>query len=182
MGWGQVGQHRSFGHKGGLGRSGHLKHLWSTVIKEDQDHFGHESTHRPASVSIITKKWVSVRDLDDLFTKSGKSENSKNILDLTSLEIDIETTKQLLDKKARKSGYKKVTDEDITAIGFESVDELASALTEGKATLSKLKPLKPWFALDPPRHGFKRSTKRLYGQKGVLGYNKELSVIVKRMM
>ena len=88
MGWGQVGQHRSFGHKGGLGRSGHLKHLWSTVIKEDQDHFGHESTHRPASVSIITKKWINVRDLDDLFTKVGKSENSKNILDLTSLEID----------------------------------------------------------------------------------------------
>ena len=88
MGWGQVGQHRSFGHKGGLGRSGHLKHLWSTVIKEDQDHFGHESTHRPLSVSIITKKWVNVRDLDDLFAKVGKSENSKNILDLTSLEID----------------------------------------------------------------------------------------------
>ena len=88
MGWGQVGQHRSFGHKGGLGRSGHLKHLWSTVIKEDQDHFGHESTHRPASVSIITKKWVNVRDLDDLFAKVGKSENSKNILDLTSLQID----------------------------------------------------------------------------------------------
>ena len=75
-----------------------------------------------------------------------------------------------------------MTDEDITAVGFESMDELASALTEGKATLSKLKPLKPWFALDPPRQGFKRSTKRLYGQKGVLGYNKELSVIVKRMM
>jgi len=88
MGWGQVGQHRSFGHKGGLGRSGHLKHLASTVIKEDQDHFGHESTHRPASVAIITKKWINVRDLDDLFAKSGKSENSKNILDLTSLEID----------------------------------------------------------------------------------------------
>ena len=88
MGWGQVGQHRSIGHKGGLGRSGHLKHLASTVIKEDQDHFGHESTHRPLSVSIITKKWINVRDLDDLFSKSGKSENSKNVLDLTSLEID----------------------------------------------------------------------------------------------
>ena len=97
-------------------------------------------------------------------------------------EIDVETTKELLDKKARKSGYKKVTNEDITAVGFKSVDELASALTEGKTSLSKLKPLKPWFALDPPRHGFKRSTKRLYGQKGVLEYNKELSVIVKRMM
>ena len=92
------------------------------------------------------------------------------------------TVTHVADKKARKSGYKKVTDEDIAAVGFQSMDELASALTEGKATLSKLKPLKPWFALDPPRHGFKRSTKRLYGQKGVLGYNKELSVIVKRMM
>ena len=97
-------------------------------------------------------------------------------------EIDVETVKELLDKKARKSGYKKVTDEDIAAVGFQSMDELASALTEGKATLSKLKPFKPWFALDPPRHGFKRSTKRLYGQKGVLGHNKELLVIVKRMM
>ncbi len=97
-------------------------------------------------------------------------------------EIDIETVKELLDKKARKSGYKKVTNEDITSIGFTSIDELATSLAEGKTSLSKLKPLKPWFALDPPRHGFKRSTKKLYGQKGVLGYNKELSVIVKRMM
>ena len=56
-------------------------------------------------------------------------------------EIDVETTKELLDKKARKSGYKKVTNEDITAVGFKSVDELASALTEGKTSLSKLKPL-----------------------------------------
>ena len=77
MGWGQVAQHRSFGHKGGLGRSGHLKHLASTVIKEDQDHFGHEGTHSPHP--SITKVWVNVRDLNDLFSKSGKSENSKNV-------------------------------------------------------------------------------------------------------
>ena len=97
-------------------------------------------------------------------------------------EIDTETVKELLDKKARKSGYKKVTNEHITSIGFASIDELAASLAEGKTSLSKLKPLKPWFAMDPPRHGFKRSTKKLYGQKGVLGHNKELSVIVKRMM
>ena len=97
-------------------------------------------------------------------------------------EVDVKTTKELLDKKARKSGYKKVTNEDITAVGFKSMDDLASSLTEGKTSLSKLKPLKPWFALNPPIHGFKRSTKRLYGQKGVLGHNKELSTIVKRMM
>jgi large subunit ribosomal protein L30 len=55
-------------------------------------------------------------------------------------------------------------------------------LAEGKATLSKLKPLKPWFALAPPRHGFKRSTKKLYGQKGVLGQNKELGAMVRNMI
>lgn len=97
-------------------------------------------------------------------------------------EIDVSTTKELLDKKGRKAGYKKITSEDLSEIGFKTMDELASSLTEGKSTLSKLKPLKPWFAMDPPRHGFKRSTKKLYGQKGVLGHNKELNTIVRRMM
>jgi len=97
-------------------------------------------------------------------------------------EIDISITKELLDKKGRKAGYKKITSEDLSEIGFKTMDELASSLTEGKSTLSKLKPLKPWFAMAPPKHGFKRSTKKLYGQKGVLGHNKELITIVRRMM
>jgi large subunit ribosomal protein L30 len=97
-------------------------------------------------------------------------------------EIDISITKELLDKKGRKAGYKKITSEDLSEIGFKTMDELASSLSESKSTLSKLKPLKPWFAMDPPRHGFKRSTKKLYGQKGVLGHNKELITIVRRMM
>jgi len=98
------------------------------------------------------------------------------------IELDTTLAKELIDKKARKSGYKKITAEDLKELGFASSDELASALTEGKATLSKLKPLKPWFALAPPRYGFKRSTKKLYGQKGVLGQNKELGNLVRNMM
>jgi large subunit ribosomal protein L30 len=97
-------------------------------------------------------------------------------------EIDISTTKELLDKKGRKAGYKKITSEDLSEIGFKTMDELASSLTEGKSSLSKLKPLKPWFALAPPKHGFKRSTKKLYDQKGVLGHNKELNALVRRMI
>ena len=98
------------------------------------------------------------------------------------IELDTTLAKELIDKKARKSGYKKVTSDDLKELGFASSDELASALTEGKTTLSKLKPLKPWFALAPPRYGFKRSTKKLYGQKGVLGQNKELGTLVRNMM
>ena len=97
-------------------------------------------------------------------------------------EIDISTTKELLDKKGRKAGYKKITTDDLPKIGFKTIDELASSLTEGKASLSKLSPLKPWFALAPPKHGFKRSTKRLYEQKGVLGHNKDLNTLVRSMM
>ena len=98
------------------------------------------------------------------------------------IELDADLAKDILDKKVRKSGYQKVTPEDLKELGFNSIDELATALAEGKATLSKLKPLKPWFALAPPRHGFKRSTKKLYGQKGMLGKNKELDTIVRRMI
>ena len=97
-------------------------------------------------------------------------------------EIDISITKELLDKKGRKAGYKKITSKDLSEIGFKTMDELASSLSESKSTLSKLKPLKPWFAMAPPKHGFKRSTKKLYGQKGILGHNKELITIVRRMM
>ena len=97
-------------------------------------------------------------------------------------EIDTKTTKELLDKKGRRTGYKKITNEDISQAGFKTIDDLAVSLSEGKISMSKIKPLKPWFALSPPKQGFKRSTKRLYGQKGVLGYNKELTNLVKRMM
>ncbi|MDH3279276.1 MAG: 50S ribosomal protein L30 [Nitrosopumilus sp.] len=98
------------------------------------------------------------------------------------IELDASLAKELIDKKARKGGYQKVTLEDLKELGFTSSDELGTALAEGKTTLSKLKPLKPWFALSPPRLGFKRSTKRLYGNKGVLGQNKELDAIVRRMI
>ena len=98
------------------------------------------------------------------------------------IEIDASLATELVDKKARKGGYQKVTADDLKELGFASVEELGIALAEGKAILSKLKPLKPWFALAPPIHGFKRSTKKLYGQKGILGQNKELDTIVRRMI
>ena len=97
-------------------------------------------------------------------------------------EVDSKLARELLDKKGRKSGYKKISDDDLAETDYKTMDELADALAEGKVSLTKLKPLKPWFALAPPRHGFKRSTKRMYGQKGVLGQNKELETLVRNMM
>ncbi len=85
-GWGQVAQHRASGHKGGLGISGQLKHHFSSMLKYDPDHFGHDSTHPPHP--IVTKKWVSVRDLDDLFEKFGKKDGEKKVIDLSTMGYD----------------------------------------------------------------------------------------------
>ena len=85
-GWGQIGQHRASGHKGGLGQSGLLKHHFSSMLKDDPDHFGHNSNNPPQR--NIIKKWINIRDLDDLYFQSGKEENGKKILDLTAMGID----------------------------------------------------------------------------------------------
>ncbi len=97
-------------------------------------------------------------------------------------EAEVSMAMELLDKKGRKSGYKKITEEDIKKIGFKNIEDLATSLAEGKTTMTKLKPLKPWFALAPPRHGFKKSTKKLYTQKGILGPNKDLGNLVRNMI
>lgn len=85
-GWGQIGQHRASGHKGGLGQAGMHKHLFSTLLRDDPDHFGHDSTHPPHPV--ITKKWASIRDLDDIYAKHGKEEGGKKVIDLEGLGYD----------------------------------------------------------------------------------------------
>ncbi len=85
-GWGQVGQHRSTGHKGGHGKAGMHKHHWTRTVMLDEPHFGKAGFNPPKRK--ITRKWANVSDLDHLFAKHGKVEGGKNILDLASLGYD----------------------------------------------------------------------------------------------
>jgi large subunit ribosomal protein L30 len=132
---------------------------------------------------------LDLLNLDKRFraTILPERDNTKGMLDkikhyVSWQEIDIPTAKELLEKRARKEGYRKLTPEDIAKLGFKNTDELAKSLVDGAVALSKLKPLKPWFALSPPRHGFKRSTKKMYGEGGILGNHKELLTQVKMMI
>ena len=97
-------------------------------------------------------------------------------------EVNLDITKELLNKKGRKSGYKKITSDDVTNLGFKSIDDLASSVSEGKTSLNSIQPIKPWFALAPPKHGFRRSTRKTYGEGGILGQNKELIELVRSMI
>jgi len=85
-GWGQIGQHRASGHKGGLGQSGLHKHHFIRMLMTDPKHFGHDSTHPPHP--NLVRKWASVRDLDDIFAKFGKQEGGEKWIDLTELGYD----------------------------------------------------------------------------------------------
>ncbi|MEM2950159.1 MAG: 50S ribosomal protein L30 [Nitrososphaeria archaeon] len=97
-------------------------------------------------------------------------------------EIDFETAKQLILKRGKTVGGKPVDDSIAKIEGFNNVDELVKAIVDGVKKFSELKVIKPYFYLAPPKGGFKRSTKRSYQYKGVLGENKEILSIVAKMI
>ena len=96
-------------------------------------------------------------------------------------KADAGIVKELLEKRGRKAGYKPITKTDIPK-EYKSFDDLAAAIAENKVAMSKLEGIKPWFALSPPKGGFKRKTKTQYAQDGILGEDGELVEIVKRML
>lgn len=96
-------------------------------------------------------------------------------------KADSGMVKELLEKRGRKAGYKPITKADLPK-EYKSIDDLAMAIADNKVAMSKIEGLKPWFALSPPKGGFKRKTKQQYTQAGVLGDDKELAEIVKRML
>ena len=70
----------------------------------------------------------------------------------------------------------------LTKVLITNIEELASDIAKDKVRLSNVQEVKPWFALNPPRGGFKRKTKTQFHQKGILGEDSELADIIKRMM
>ena len=96
-------------------------------------------------------------------------------------KADAAIVKELLEKRGRKAGYKPLTKSDLPK-EYKSMDDLAAAIAENKVAISKLEGIKPWFALSPPKGGFKRKTKTQYAEDGVLGEDGELVEIVKRML
>jgi large subunit ribosomal protein L15 len=76
-GYGQIGQHRHSGSRGGHGNAGLHKHKWSWLIKYDPDHFGRDPFRPPGHAKPTT--WANVGDLDTLA--------KGNSVDLTSMGI-----------------------------------------------------------------------------------------------
>ena len=75
-GYGQIGQHRHSGSRGGHGNAGLHKHKWSWMIINDPDHFGRDPFRPPGYPKVET--WLNVGDLDSIAKGSA-------VLDLKSM-------------------------------------------------------------------------------------------------
>ena len=86
-GWGQIGQHRQSGSRGGVGQAGKHKHFWIRTVIEEPDHFGHDST-KSMRQNRLTRS-INLRDVNDLIARFGSTdEHGKQILDLRSIGYD----------------------------------------------------------------------------------------------
>lgn len=87
-GWGQIGQHRKAGVKGGR-KVGRHKHLWTYVIKHEPKYFGKKGFTSPKSLKSEINA-INVGKLDELVDKLSmkkqmQKRGRKAFLDLEKL-------------------------------------------------------------------------------------------------
>jgi len=68
-GYGQVGQHRKSGSRGGVGKAGRDKHGWTYVVKYEPDYFGKKGFKSIKQLKKMSERTINVGDLDELSVK-----------------------------------------------------------------------------------------------------------------
>ena len=98
-------------------------------------------------------------------------------------KADSDIIKILIEKRGKKkSPTLESKDENKSRSDYKGIDELVDVIVNDKIKLSDQNNIKPWFSLSPPQGGFKKNTKKQFSDGGILGHNKELLEIVKRMV
>ncbi len=109
----------------------------------------------------------------------GMLQKSKDYI--TWGEVSPETVAEMIRSRGRLAGDKEIDDVFLKESGYSSVEEMASALAEGKAKMNRLG-AKPVFRLAPPVKGYE-GIKRAYRSGGALGYRGEaINDLIMRML
>jgi large subunit ribosomal protein L15 len=129
-GWGQIGQHRARGGRGGTGKAGLDKHKWTYVVKHDPTYWlkkGFVSTRTLDK----TVKIINVGKLDSLANKLNsekklKRKDNKIILDLESLGYDklLGTGEIVKPMFVKVASYSKSASRKIEEAGGEILKEI----------------------------------------------------------
>jgi len=113
----------------------------------------------------------------------GMLRKIKEIVAWTSVEESF--IREFVEKKGRYTSTKLLSSNKESQVNNEKVTDInkvVSDISKNESFLSKISGLKPWFALNPPKGGFKKKSKVLYSQNGILGENRDLVELVRRMM
>lgn len=98
-------------------------------------------------------------------------------------KADSEIVKTLIEKRGKKKTPKLDTQKESERKDeYRGIDELVNVIVNDKIKFSDQNSIKPWFSLNPPKGGFKRKSKKQFSDGGILGNNKDLLEIVKRMV
>ncbi|NIO37476.1 50S ribosomal protein L30 [Candidatus Bathyarchaeota archaeon] len=97
-------------------------------------------------------------------------------------EASKETVETLINKRGRREGNKKLSEDYAKNVGCKSLEGLVEAIFSCELEYWKLPHVKPVFRLHPPTKGFKGKVKKSYGMGGELGYRGEkINELVDRM-
>lgn len=89
-GWGQVGQHRKGGMRGGKGRAGGRKHFWIRTVKYEPDRYKNVGFKPPSSLEPRSVT-INIGDLENLaLNKLGMEVGGADALDLDLEELGYE--------------------------------------------------------------------------------------------
>jgi large subunit ribosomal protein L30 len=97
-------------------------------------------------------------------------------------KADSEIVKTLIEKRGKKITQLDSQKESKKKDEYKGIDELVNVIVKDKIKFSDQNNIKPWFSLNPPRGGFKKKSKKQFTDGGILGNNKDLLEIVKRMV
>jgi large subunit ribosomal protein L30 len=99
-------------------------------------------------------------------------------------EVEEDVIEQLLSRRGRLSGNRRLTDDYVKKnSSFSSISVFAKALASGKASLADVDGLKPLFRLTPPKKGFKGKKYLAVGMGGITGYRgADIKALATRMM
>ena len=87
--------------------------------------------------------------------------------------ISKENVLTLIKKRGRLIGGKKLDNENVKELGYDSVEKLAEDIYSLKCDILKLQKMKPVFRLTPPKGGLRKKKKRSVEDMGALGYRGE---------
>ncbi len=98
--------------------------------------------------------------------------------------ISTEMIGNLLKKRGLLVGNKPLTDNHVKfATDFDSIDNLAKGIFDGKIKMRDVKDLKPIFRLHPPIGGFHKSIKKNVNAGGMLGnHGEKIDLLIKKML